>query len=169
MLDMMTVVNNKIISTHHPPHATWRLITKWLLCWKCFKVHLHKPCFLVALVLKVLMALYSFKDRKIINLWHWCSDYIWLVSRTHGSSTLKISGCSEQIQVKSGYKKWCQGVEKCEQKWAFFISSTSKIARFRIYLGVKQVKSTCRNYKIRKIFANRYKDFTNNWSFKIVQ
>jgi hypothetical protein len=34
------------------------------------------------------------------------------VSRTHGSFTLKISGFSVQIQVKSGFKKWCQGVEK---------------------------------------------------------
>ena len=49
---------------------------------------------------------------KIIYSWHRCSDYIWLVSRTHVSLTLKISGCSAQIQVKSDFKKWCQGVKK---------------------------------------------------------
>ena len=28
MLDIITLVNNKNISSHHPPHAAWRLITK---------------------------------------------------------------------------------------------------------------------------------------------
>jgi hypothetical protein len=67
---------------------------------------------------------------KITYSWHRCSDYIWLVSRTRGSFTLKISGCSVQIQVKPDFKKWCQGVEKVRTNiyiniyiWASFISS----------------------------------------------
>jgi hypothetical protein len=57
MLDVITVVNNKNVSSHHPTHAAWRLITKWLLYWKFVDVHLGKPCFLVVLVLKVYLAL----------------------------------------------------------------------------------------------------------------
>jgi hypothetical protein len=67
---------------------------------------------------------------KKLYSWYRCSDYIWPVSRTHGSFILKISGCSVQIQLKSGFRKWCQGVEKVRTNiyiniyiWASFISS----------------------------------------------
>jgi hypothetical protein len=78
-------------SAHHCfPHGsnTALLNIIWI-----FKVHQDQPCFLVALVWNVLLAFYSFWNMKMIYSWHQCSDCIWLVSRTHGSLTLKISCC----------------------------------------------------------------------------